>query len=64
MATGRAEVMIDPELSPWDAAALVPIVREAGGSWLDWNGEETIYSGNGFSVNAALKAEILDLLKK
>ncbi|MDB4637687.1 MAG: histidinol-phosphatase [Planctomycetaceae bacterium] len=64
VATGRAEVMIDPELSPWDAAALVPIVREAGGSWLDWNGEETIYSGNGFSVNAALKAEILDLLKK
>ena len=64
VATGRAEVMIDPELSAWDAAALVPIVREAGGAWLDWNGEETIYSGNGFSVNAALKNEILDLLKK
>lgn len=63
VATGRAEVMIDPELSAWDAAALVPIVREAGGFWLDWNGEETIYSGNGFSVNAALKDEILELLK-
>ena len=63
VATGRADVMIDPELSAWDAAALVPIVREAGGSWLDWNGEESIYSGHGFSVNEGLKDEILNLLK-
>lgn len=62
VATGRAEVMIDPELSAWDAAALVPIVREAGGHYLDWSGEESIYTGNGFSVNAALKDEILALL--
>lgn len=63
VATGRAEVMIDPELSAWDAAALVPIVREAGGFYMDWSGEEDIHSGNGFSVNAALKDEILTLLK-
>lgn len=62
VATGRADVMIDPELSVWDAAALVPIVREAGGAWLDWKGEESIYSGHGFSVNAALKDEILSIL--
>jgi fructose-1,6-bisphosphatase/inositol monophosphatase family enzyme len=62
VATGRAEIMIDPELSAWDAAALVPIVREAGGHYLDWSGEESIYTGNGFSVNAALKDEILTML--
>jgi myo-inositol-1(or 4)-monophosphatase len=62
VATGRAEVMIDPELSAWDAAALVPIVREAGGHYLDWSGAESIYTGNGFSVNAALKEEVLALL--
>lgn len=62
VATGRAEIMIDPELSAWDAAALVPIVREAGGHYLDWSGEESIYTGNGFSVNEELKDEILSLL--
>lgn len=63
VATGRADLMIDPELSAWDAAALVPIVREAGGHYSDWNGVESIYSGNGFSVNAALKDQILEMLR-
>jgi hypothetical protein len=31
VATGRAEAMIDPVLSVWGAAAMLPIVREAGG---------------------------------
>jgi histidinol phosphatase-like enzyme (inositol monophosphatase family) len=63
VATGRADVMIDPAMNPWDAAALLPILQEAGGSFVDWNGEPTIYSGNGLSVNAALKEQILEMLK-
>lgn len=63
VATGRAEVMVDPALSPWDAAALVPILQEAGGHFLDFEGKPSIYSGNGFSVNAALKDEMLRILK-
>jgi fructose-1,6-bisphosphatase/inositol monophosphatase family enzyme len=55
--------MIDPAMNPWDAAALLPILQEAGGSFVDWNGEPTIYSGNGLSVNAALKEQILEMLK-
>ena len=63
VATGRADIMVDPELSPWDAAALVPILREAGGQFLDWSGKETIYGGDGFSVNAALSADVLGILQ-
>jgi len=62
VATGRADVMIDPEMNAWDAAALVPIVEEAGGQFVDWNGDVTIHGGNGLSVNGSLKAEILTLL--
>ncbi|HEX7664924.1 MAG TPA: inositol monophosphatase family protein, partial [Polyangiaceae bacterium] len=35
VATGRAEAMFDPILSPWDVAALIPIVEEAGGVFTD-----------------------------
>jgi myo-inositol-1(or 4)-monophosphatase len=63
VATGRADVMIDPAMNPWDAAALLPILQEAGGSFVDWNGKPTIYSGNGVSVNAALKNQILEMLR-
>jgi histidinol-phosphatase len=64
VATGRADVMIDPLMNPWDAAALVPIVQEAGGHFCDWTGGTSIYAGNGISVNAALKQTVLNLLRK
>lgn len=59
VATGRAEVMIDPAMNAWDAAALLPIVEEAGGCFIDWTGKSTIYGGNGISVVPALRDEIL-----
>lgn len=63
VATGRADVMVDAGLSPWDGAALLPIVTEAGGHFLDWKGQPTIYGGNGLSVNAGLKDEVLQILR-
>jgi histidinol phosphatase-like enzyme (inositol monophosphatase family) len=63
VATGRAEVMIDPQLSPWDSAALVPIVEEAGGTFFDWSGVPTIYGGSGIATSAALSEEVLRVLR-
>lgn len=63
VATGRAEVMIDPAMNAWDAAALLPIVQEAGGHYIDWKGNATIYGGNGISVVPALKDEVLRRLQ-
>ncbi|WP_010582972.1 histidinol-phosphatase [Schlesneria paludicola] len=64
VATGRAELMVDPSLNAWDAAALVPILEEAGGHFVDWTGEATIYGGSGLSVVPGLKDTVLSLLKK
>ena len=64
VATGRADLMVDPLMNPWDAAALVPIVREAGGHFIDWLGNTSIYTGNGISVNNSLKSAILGLTMK
>jgi myo-inositol-1(or 4)-monophosphatase len=38
VATGRAEVMLDPVMEVWDAAPWPPIFREAGGYFGDWKG--------------------------
>ena len=38
LASGWADVAIDPIMNPWDIAALVPIVRGAGGVITDWHG--------------------------
>jgi histidinol phosphatase-like enzyme (inositol monophosphatase family) len=38
LATGWADISLDPIMSPWDLAALVPIVRGAGGVITNWQG--------------------------
>jgi histidinol phosphatase-like enzyme (inositol monophosphatase family) len=58
VATGRAEAMVDPVLSPWDAAAVLPIVAEAGGVFTDWSGRETAFGGSAVATNAVLAAEV------
>jgi len=63
VATGRAELCADPIMNAWDAAALLPILHEAGGSYTAWNGEPTIHGGDGVSVNAALKDVVLGILR-
>jgi histidinol phosphatase-like enzyme (inositol monophosphatase family) len=63
VATGRADVMVDPILSTWDAAPLLPIVREAGGLFTNLAGNETIHGGSGVSTNGRLHGEVLAILK-
>lgn len=54
VATGRAEVMVDGVLSPWDAAAFLPIIEEAGGVFTDWSGRRTIFGESAVATNRAL----------
>ena len=61
VAIGRADIMFDPILSIWDAAALLPVLKEAGGIFSDTNGVETIHTGNGFSTNMKLYPKVKEI---
>ncbi len=58
VATGRAEVMIDPRMNVWDCGPLLPILTEAGGCFTDWSGVPTIHGTNAFSSNGLLHEEV------
>ena len=47
VATGRAEVMIDPVMNLWDAATMQPILEEAGGRFTDWRGRRPCIRARG-----------------
>jgi histidinol phosphatase-like enzyme (inositol monophosphatase family) len=64
VATGRAEVALDPAMNLWDAAALFPILAEAGGGYMDWRGNATIDGGDGISSNGAVRDELLRLIEQ
>jgi histidinol phosphatase-like enzyme (inositol monophosphatase family) len=59
VATGRAEVMIDPIMNLWDAAPLLPILAEAGGHFSDWKGNATIRAGEALATSGRLSREVL-----
>lgn len=63
VATGRAEVMIDPVMNVWDAAAVQLIVEEAGGTFTDWRGRRTIAAGEGVATNGLLLEEVISRTK-
>ncbi|HEU5209326.1 MAG TPA: histidinol-phosphatase [Longimicrobiales bacterium] len=62
VATGRADAMLDPMLSIWDAAALVPVVEEAGGVFTDWDGRPGHTGSSAIATNAALARDIRTIL--
>lgn len=62
VATGRAEAMFDPVMEVWDCAPFPPILREAGGYFGDWSGNQTIYAKEAISVNEALLPSVLELI--
>jgi histidinol phosphatase-like enzyme (inositol monophosphatase family) len=63
VATGRAEAMVDPVMNIWDAAALRPVLEEAGGTFTDWQGRATIHSGEGVATNGLVQDEVLAITR-
>ncbi len=64
VATGRAEIMLDPVMNPWDCAPFLPILREAGGHFFDWTGKPTIWGRDAAATNGALHKQVLAALRR
>jgi myo-inositol-1(or 4)-monophosphatase len=63
VATGRAEVMLDPVMNSWDCAPFPPILQEAGGYFGDWQGNVTIHGGEALGTSQQLLPEVLRLTR-
>ncbi len=62
LATGYADVMLDPIMHLWDIVALIPIIEGAGGKITSWNGGAPL-SGNGIiASNGVLHSQVLRAL--
>ncbi len=62
LATGYADIMLDPIMHLWDTVALIPIVEGAGGKITAWNGGPPL-SGKGIiASNGRLHSQVLRAL--
>lgn len=62
LAEGAVDIMVEPELSLWDMAALAPIVTEAGGTFTDLDGRPGTGGGNAVATNGKLHGDLLKRL--
>lgn len=64
LATGRADIMFDPDMEPWDLLPLIPVVRGAGGIITSWNGTDPAASRSALAASPELHAQVLKLLRE
>jgi histidinol-phosphatase len=50
-------------MNPWDCAALIPILQEAGGMFTNWRGRAVSGGGDAVSSNGVLHDQILQRLR-
>lgn len=60
LATGYADIMIDPIMSLWDLMALIPVIKGAGGIITDYHGNS---ASHGTSIVAAPKEIHSDVIR-
>ena len=63
VASGRAEIMLDPLLNAWDIAAVLPILEAAGARFVGWNGQGGMHAGSGIGTTATLFDEVCEVLR-
>jgi len=63
LSAGWADVMLDPIMNPWDIAALIPVVRGAGGVITDWNGGDPVGANSIVAATPGLHAQTIARLK-
>ncbi|QIM16957.1 histidinol phosphatase [Leucobacter insecticola] len=64
LAEGFLDVVAEFDVKPYDLAALVPIVLEAGGKFTDINGAETAWNGSSLATNGALHDAVIGVVSR
>ena len=62
LAAGRADIMLDAKMAPWDILPLIPIIRGAGGVITTWTGGDPVTGDSCVAASTSLHAEVLKML--
>lgn len=59
LSTGFADIMIDPIMSFWDIAAVVPIVKGAGGMITDYHGNDPLKGKSIIAASSLIHSQVI-----
>ena len=64
IASGQADVWIEPSAKAWDLCPMKVIVEEAGGKFFNFEGTDSIYAGNALVCTPAFEQLLRDTFVK
>jgi myo-inositol-1(or 4)-monophosphatase len=62
IATGYADIMVDPIMNIWDSTALIPIIKGAGGIITDYEGKNAIKGSSIIASVPAIQKQVIEIL--
>lgn len=62
LATGYADVMIDPIMSSWDTLPLIPIIKGAGGIITDYKGGNPVKGNSIIAATSKIHQQVISIL--
>jgi myo-inositol-1(or 4)-monophosphatase len=62
VASGGADIMLDPTMNPWDILPLVPIIQGANGVITAWTGTDASQGDSCVAANKALHPKVMEIL--
>jgi histidinol phosphatase-like enzyme (inositol monophosphatase family) len=62
VASGGADIMLDPVMNPWDILPLVPIIQGANGVITTWSGTDAAQGNSCVAANKTLHPQVLEIL--
>jgi histidinol-phosphatase len=64
LAEGQVDIVAEFDVKPYDLAALVPIVTEAGGRFSDIEGNDSAWNGSALATNGVLHDSVVDFISR
>ena len=62
VASGGADIMLDPIVNPWDVLPVIPVVRGAGGVITTWDGGDAAQGDSCVAASQNLHPRVLEIL--
>ena len=62
VATGFADIMVDPIMNLWDKMALIPIINGAGGTITDYQGDDPLIGTSIIATGGSIHRDVINIL--
>lgn len=63
LASGKADIMLDAKMAPWDILPVIPVVRGAGAQITTFTGGDPVIGDSAISAHPSIQADVVGMFR-